>query len=128
MFASPQKERRGRGAEGGARDEQWNKGSIHAGGYLDVNRQPSVAVDRLLRSRRLLRSSWRLTGDDQPPLPLARSHSHRVPGQRQCTAPKSCGVVSSDLACCLHRRVPLRLMRLAEAVAPTALPRRRESC
>lgn len=41
MFASLQKERRGgEGQKGGARDEQWNKGSIHAGGYLDVNRQP----------------------------------------------------------------------------------------
>lgn len=81
----------------------------------------SLAVDRLLRSRRLLLlSSWRLTGDYHHP----RTHSHRVPGQGQCTAPKSCGVVASDLACCLHRRVPLRLMRLAEAVAPTALLRR----
>jgi len=44
-------------------DRHRNKASLYVGGYLDVNRQPSVAVDRLSRSRPESALFRRLTGD-----------------------------------------------------------------
>ena len=101
---------KGGGRGGRARDDEGrNKGSsIHVGGYLDVNRQPSVAVDRLFYEALLYYSlpaaDWRRRRRRRRSAPPPPSRSTGTPPKSEAARP---GRVesASDLARRPHPRL-----------------------
>ena len=77
--------------------------SLYVGGYLDVNRQPSVAVDRLSQSPpesalfRRLTGDWRLASKDPPSLSLVG-----CPAKGRVTRSGRVESAAADLAACPH--------------------------
>jgi len=96
-----------RGGGRGAREGHRNKGSLYVGGYLDVNRQPSIAVDRLSQSSpesalfRRLTGDWRLAR--KTPLPMCVSLSLiGWPAKGRVTRSGRVESAAADLAACPH--------------------------